>query len=60
MTDDKVKEKIKNLLEEALETFNEDGADITVLKVDQEQNKVVVEFSLVIIEDDDYAGFCGY
>jgi Fe-S cluster biogenesis protein NfuA len=60
MTDSEIKLKIKTLLDEALESFNEDGCDIEVVKIDRENGKVVVEFSLVIIEEDGYAGFSGY
>lgn len=60
MTDEQIKESLVDLLEEGLRSINQGCCDPVVLSIDKENGRCVIELNLVIIEEDEFAGFEGY
>jgi len=60
MTKDEKIEALLSMLNECLESANEQCYDMEVLSFDEEKAEVVIKFPLVIIEEDNYVGFSGY
>ncbi len=56
---EEVKNRLSDMLEECLESCNQDGSFI-VKYVDLKNMKFCVEFDIVKVEEDDYIGFAGY
>jgi len=54
-----VKKKLTNLLNECLESANQERS-FNVVETNLETGKFVVEFDIVEVEEDNYIGFKGY
>ena len=56
-TEEEIKSRLKWKIKEALESFNEEGANIEVVELDLNNMECLVKMSVVIEEDDDFIGF---
>jgi len=55
----KIKHKLSNLLNECLESANQENS-FKVIETDLKNGKFIVEFDIVEVEEDNYIGFKGY
>ena len=55
----KIKNDLKNLLNECLESMNQENS-FEITSVDMKNKKLYVVFDVVEIPEDDYIGFVGY
>lgn len=59
ITEEIVKNKLTDLLNECLESMNQEYS-FKVKSVDLENMKMNVDFEIIIVEEDEYIGFQGY
>lgn len=60
MTDEQIEKSVLEILEQCLESCNQDGSRPKVIAIDRDNGRVTIELNLVIVEEDEYAGFQGY
>jgi hypothetical protein len=56
---EQVEKILKDLLDKALESLNQDGSIIN-LEYDEKNQECVIKMNVVIVEEDNYVGFAGY
>jgi len=60
MTDEEIKKALVDLLKDGLEGINQSCCNPKVISIDRANNRCTIELNLVIIEEDNFAGFEGY
>lgn len=58
-TKKEIESRLKNMLDECLESYNQDGSIISIV-YDPEKNECTVKLNVYIVEEDNYVGFQGY
>lgn len=59
MLDNDIKKLVSELLDDCLSGLNQE-CNFEILEIDKNKESITIKFPLVIIEEDNFAGFSGY